>query len=665
VLHILICGIENLLGSSCAARLLQVPNVCISYLSTAYSLEQVTDLVMRASMQIADQPGAIISRSEIRDRCCPVGVDSDLSPRGYDGPPRVDEAWYFRSAGGRPEEATVLDHLIAFLPTTGAEFNYVVFDGNLGDCRPGDMEPSAGLALEELSSSGIVRHCQSHGIKYRVLLTSLIAGAGGLTQEKTNEVFSAFLASLHSFKAEVEERAPQYFDFHALRYLAPADATINVLPAAVASDLLLRIARNSSNGDASFSIVSPRRTPFSVLCEHISAVYGLSLLPVEDPAQLNAVDRAFQQRAGQMQSYFETRPKIPDIKAYVTAGLSPEAGVFDDEAQLVQLESICRSQDAVRAERERRTADIPAALGKRTVTRDGSAVTYYAGGTAGSTVVLLNALGQGLEFWYRLIDQLIDKYRIIIWEPRGTVCAPMPFGLADQVNDLETILQNEAVQSCHLVGWCTSPKVIVEFYFRRPKEVLSMVFLNSTFKCDGSPEELDTPYEKNLEFLCRRLVLKPAMAASIMNAFQSRAEENQTDSLGNVDREEVGVKVLSSASLAPKSWVLAPFRSEETTLNYARQLVDFWSNDVRSKLSNVNVPVLLLSTEYDGIVTPGSSRMAAQLLPDARHVHVPAATHYCLYDRSDFVAHLLHTFFRAPNDISAPKGAEDAVAMGL
>jgi pimeloyl-ACP methyl ester carboxylesterase len=257
----------------------------------------------------------------------------------------------------------------------------------------------------------------------------------------------------------------------------------------------------------------------------------------------------------------------------------------------------------------------------------------------------------------------MGKYRVVIWEPRGTVSPPAPFGIADQVDDLDAILHNEGIEACHLVGWCTGPKVAIDFYTRRPSMVRSMAFLNSTFKCDGSPEELDTPYEKNLEFLCRRLVHKPAMVASIMRTFQSRAEDSETDILGGTNGEQLSVKVLSMANARIKSWVLAPFSSEETTLNYARQLVDFWSNDVRPKAREVRVPVLLMSSEYDEIVTPATSRMGAEIFPDTRHVHVSAATHYCIYDQPEFVSSLLASFFGNPGEMPALERPEDAVAL--
>jgi len=117
--------------------------------------------------------------------------------------------------------------------------------------------------------------------------------------------------------------------------------------------------------------------------------------------------------------------------------------------------------------------------------------------------------------------------------------------------------------------------------------------------------------------------------------------------------------VLSLMNADLKPHVLAPFRTQETTVNYAHQLVDFWKHDVRPKLSQVTMPVLLMSAEYDQVATPAASFEAAALFPDARHVHVKGATHYCLYDRPEFVADILKEFFRnADGLISQPRAPE-------
>ena len=138
---------------------------------------------------------------------------------------------------------------------------------------------------------------------------------------------------------------------------------------------------------------------------------------------------------------------------------------------------------------------------------------------------------------------------------------------------------------------------------------------------------------------------KPATAASVIKTFQDRADESEVEILQETDPEQRSIAVLKRMNENLKAHVLAPFRTEETTVNYAHQLVDFWSHDVRPKAKDIKVPVLLIGTEYDQVATPEASAAAATLFPDARHVHIRGATHYCLYERPEFVAGLLKAFF--------------------
>jgi pimeloyl-ACP methyl ester carboxylesterase len=257
---------------------------------------------------------------------------------------------------------------------------------------------------------------------------------------------------------------------------------------------------------------------------------------------------------------------------------------------------------------------------------------------------------------------MINEYRVIIWEPRGTIAPPQPFGLADQVDDLRAVLENENIESCHAVCWCTSPKVAIDFHLQHPSVFRSMTFLNSTFKCEDGPEDFDTPYEKNLFSLCRMLMRKPEMATSVMKTLQSRTEESELEILETPDAEQMSIAVLSMMNSELKPYVLGPFKTEATTLNYARQMIDFWANDCRKKAASVTVPVLLIGAEHDQVISPESSEFGATLFPDARYVHLTGATHYFLHDRATALAALLQKFFETPAAIPLAQSKQEMMA---
>ncbi|MGZ4853632.1 MAG: alpha/beta fold hydrolase [Candidatus Angelobacter sp.] len=654
--NILIFGIDSWLGSAYAARCLQLENHRVLYAADQIREEEAVEWVASAARQINNEKAVVRSHHEISELLRPSRVDFNVKAAVTAADADIAEVWVFADAGSCADRPDSVKTLISCWPTRGAgQFNYVqVYTPSTCNSRRVDSSYHAPESAEDISQL-----CKAQNISCRMFHTSLIVGDG--TRLQPRDIFYDFLSELHAFKLEIEERSPQYFDFHALRCFAPRNAALNLIAADAASELLLRMARAEIPEGHSCWIGSSEDTAVSALCERLSLAYNLSILPVEDPGTLNAVDRAFHERLGRIQEYLTGKPERP--AGEVNGAAEPNDAVFGEEDQIELFESVRRNQDNAAASRRQRIANLPGRFIKKTIVRKGSELSYYVAGSTGPVVVLLNALGQSLEYWYRLMDTLMESYRVIIWEARGTISPPQPFGLSDQADDLEEVLKHEDVEACHAVCWCTSPKVAIDFHLRRPSVFLTMTFLNATFKCDGSPEEFDTPYEKNLASLCRMLVKKPAMASSVMKTFQSRSEENEIEILEGPDSEQMSISVLSMMSAELKPYVLGPFRTEETTLNYAHQMMDFWANDSRQKASRVTIPVLLIGAEHDQVISPDSSEMGARLFPNARHVHLTGATHYFLYDRAELLAGLLKMFFENSGELPIKQRAQAVVAQ--
>lgn len=641
--QVLVAGSASLLASHVAAlRLSSSEDVVFLYVHGPEGLPlapgETVALVRQAARRLVPEAEAEAHQARIDSRLRPLA-----EARALTSLPRVDEVWWLTDSHRAPEGVDawagheVLRGLLARLGELGAsEFNLV------GPALAGDTDASAAShrAVEHEAEA----RCGASNVVLRVFRTApVIADALPLEGAEREGLFP-LLDALHGLKGEIEERLPGYFGAYPLRLWSPAGASLGLVHADQAAKCLLRIARSDGPLPRRIDITSLEQLPFAELCEHVARVQGLKLQVVEDRKALNAIDRDLHARL----SGFHARLTPPRGPAAVPGNPFQDMLRLDTEALGALLQRIHQRQQEARAASRTRAASLFDTLAPRTVDRAGSPLPYrVAGSTGGSAIVLLNALGQGLHYWGRLMDLLARNHRVILWEPRGTEVGPHPFKLRDQVDDLEAILKNEGIEVCHLVGWCTGPKVAVEFYLRHPAAVASMVFLNGTFKCAGSPKELDTPYERNFEPLCGILDRRPAMAASILKSLRLSMGTDGSELAGEPDSEELSIRVLSLMNRDLRPHVLAPFRNETVVVNYARQLVDFWSHDTRKSAPQVRVPVLLLSAEHDAVASPEMSRMMAKLLPNARHVHVEGATHYCLYDRPELVAGLMEELFRA------------------
>lgn len=457
-----------------------------------------------------------------------------------------------------------------------------------------------------------------------------------------------FLEALHELKREIEERAPGYFEARPLRCRAAAGDVLELPDADRAAESWKEGAPCPVGPDGRGTRV--RLVDF---CDWVGAAYEMSLVPARDPGEMNAIDRLFDQRV----AWFWPRACG---SAESMAGAPREETQPEQERWRRLLETVYRDQEAKREERDRRIAQLPVRLTRHTVHRDGVPFSYFAAGLGGVPVVLVNALGQGLRYWDRLVDCLIPHHRVILWELRGTT-TPAPFGIDDQVSDLEAILQQESIQKCHLVGWCSGPKVALRFHRRHPDRVASLVFLNSTFKCSGSPPESTTEYENNMESLCRIVVERPAMAGPLMRALQTTLKVAEIDLVGS-GSEECAQEVLGCINGDLRDEVLGPFRNESTTANYAHQFIDFVSYDALADAASVNVPMLVIASEYDRVSAPAMSRAAAAVFNHSRCFQVRGASHYCIYDRPELIAGLMEAFFTDETRLpGTPGGMVDIV----
>jgi pimeloyl-ACP methyl ester carboxylesterase len=675
--RVLITGSSTLLASHLAAlRLASSEDALLLLLQRPdgvfWAEEEALALVRHAVVRGMPAPEAEARWESLRARVHALRgevlrEDLGLSEALPDSP-LIDEAWYL-SGGYRPGagawagDGGVLRRLLPMLSRLGVqEFNHV------GPALAGEAATGAGPRVEDGfeafhrgAEHDVEAACEAAGVGHRLFRTSLLIGESPPLRGPDREGFLQMIEALHDLKAELEERLPGFLGSRPLRCQAPVGASLGLVRVEQAAERLLRVAHSPGTLSGRFNITAPERSSFAQLCERAGAALGLHLVTTEDPRTLNAVDQALHARLGGFQAWL-TAPGGPNPEAaWGSPGPSPEQLRLEPEAQVALFQAIRESLDAARAERRARAAALFSSLGARTVERGGSTLTYFAAGSRGTPVVLLNALGQGLFYWSRLVDCLMQNHRVFIWEPRGLESGPQPFLIRDQVEDLEAVLRQEGIDACHLVGWCTAPKVAVEFYRRRPDAVTSMVFLNGSLRWSGSSKEFETAYERNFEPLCSMLVRRPAMAATMLKSIRLSTAREDGD-LSGLNESELATRVLSLMNRDLKPHTLGPFRSESVFVNYAHQVMDFWSHDVRASLGQVQVPVLLMSAEHDAVASPDTSRQMARLIPNARHVHVQGATHYCLYDRPEFVAEQLEAFFQS---VGLPREPLRLVAAGL
>jgi pimeloyl-ACP methyl ester carboxylesterase len=114
-------------------------------------------------------------------------------------------------------------------------------------------------------------------------------------------------------------------------------------------------------------------------------------------------------------------------------------------------------------------------------------LTYYSMGSGPQTVTIVNAHGHGLDHWVPLRDELMHRFRLLVWQPRGTsvpqgaITATHP--VSEHVQDMAAILRQEGVSRVHLLAWSTAPRIALQFQAAHPQAVASMAFVAGRFAC--------------------------------------------------------------------------------------------------------------------------------------------------------------------------------------
>jgi len=419
----------------------------------------------------------------------------------------------------------------------------------------------------------------------------------------TDELF-AFLNTLLRFKEEIEDRIPEYFTFHHLNLFAEETAEFSHYYAAIAT------------------------------------VLGIDIRTVSAMEDLNPIEEVLHPRLMSLNS----ASSCFDWSEF-DADASPELTVrtFLNEYNRIKSEQVAQAQQAVRA------------LQKKTINlSETQALNYYVGGAGENTIVIVNAFGQSLAYWTMLVANLVKSHRVIIWLPRGNENLRGGAGQANPVSihveDLKTVLRREEVDTCDFVGWCTGPKLMIEFQARYPESVSSMVFVGPTFKGMPGQERLESPFETSLDPLLRMVDNMPRLARPLSSSLQTilLAPKAHVSSVAVHDpnARKQTAEMLSFVHTSLQSLVVEPFATEQSVVNYAKQLVTFWAGDVSSKLEKIGVPVLFIGGECDGIASPRLAKIAYQQIPGAKYLEIKGGSHYLHYEDYELLTDIINRFLK-------------------
>lgn len=233
-------------------------------------------------------------------------------------------------------------------------------------------------------------------------------------------------------------------------------------------------------------------------------------------------------------------------------------------------------------------------------------------------LVFLHFYGGSSRTWQLVIDQLPAHYHCIAYDHRGWGQSDKPatgYGIPELAADAAALLAQLNLTSYVLVGHSMGGKIAQLLASQRPAGLRGLVLVAPS---PATPTYLPEPAFQNL----LHAYDTPASAAGAL----THALTHQP--LPEAVRQRTVEDMLRHVAASQVAWPTVAMRQ-----------------DVSADLARINVPIMLIASEYDQVDTVAHLQAELlPLLPGAQFEVVPNAGHLVMLEAPAEVAHLLHAF---------------------
>jgi 3-oxoadipate enol-lactonase len=282
---------------------------------------------------------------------------------------------------------------------------------------------------------------------------------------------------------------------------------------------------------------------------------------------------------------------------------------------------------------------------KRTVSQDGTGISYEVLGSGEDVLLIANGLGARLYSWEPLVNALWQRYRIITWDYRGlfesdTPKVPRRLALSNHVEDALAIMRAENAKRTVVFGWSMGVQVALDVAASHPEQVAGLVLLNGTYGqvyTSGFQPLMSVPWlPKRLHVVTEWLRKHP------------KAQERLATLTRMVEWPTVGLMAITAGR---RAMTMRPVlrRYFDDVLgpsfeNYMRLFQELDAHSVYHLLPEIEAPALIISGSLD-ILTPSRlSREMARRMPNAQHIPLKRCSHFAVLERPEVVVPAIKTF---------------------
>jgi len=237
---------------------------------------------------------------------------------------------------------------------------------------------------------------------------------------------------------------------------------------------------------------------------------------------------------------------------------------------------------------------------------DGLAVREF-GPEDGPPIVFSSGLGGHGLYWHPQIDHFANRYRVILYDHRGTGDSdrdiPLPYAVSHLADDIRRLLDGLGLEAAHIVGHAAGALAGLELARTAPDRLLTLTTVNGWAIADAYFKRC---YEIRGD-IYRTQGVEGYLRAQPVFFYPA---DYIAGHMGEID--------------AGNALRLKNFQTGPTLLARIDALAAF---DVVSDLKDIHVPILVLSAADDMLVPSRSSRLLSDALPNVMPVEMPWGGH--------------------------------------
>jgi len=234
------------------------------------------------------------------------------------------------------------------------------------------------------------------------------------------------------------------------------------------------------------------------------------------------------------------------------------------------------------------------------------------------TLLLIHPMGADLTFWESCIEAWQGDYKCVACDLRSAGLsprAPHPPAVDTHVADLVALCDELRLEIVAPVGCAMGALVAAAFAARQPHRTRAVVMTNPTPRTSERARDMLVARAGQVRSAGMQAILPGAVA----RAFEAQPQDERYEAYY-------------------QRFAAQPAEA------YADTVLGYSTADVRSDMSAIACPALIVAGRHDLLLPPEEARAVHALIPHARYELMQDAAHFLPYQQPQRFARLVHDF---------------------